>query len=199
MFFYQTILTQPTKNKNNQTKMNTINEFTCLIKSIAETMVGYLNEQEEIGGVNAKVEIDIESIGGELLKRMGYDTFLEKLFKGVSLFVLDSKNLSQTKKDQICAGFDLAVAFPNRDKKNKDGKTEIILEYTPKTEVKGLKKLCKKMGGSFKQTCSHCHALKAVLLKCSACKNERYCDVECQKKAWKAGHKHECAGRNAKA
>ena len=179
--------------------MNTVKEFTCLMETIAETVVGYLNQQEEIGGVNAKVEINIESLGGELLKRMGYDTFLEKLFRGVSLYVLESKNLSQNKKDQICAGFDLAVAFPkNECKKNKDGKTEIILEYVPKTEVKGIKKMCKKTGASFKQSCDHCHALKAKLLKCSACMNERYCDAECQKKAWKAGHKNECSGRKEK-
>ena len=34
---------------------------------------------------------------------------------------------------------------------------------------------------------------QAPLLACSKCRTRRYCSVECQRQAWKAGHKAECA------
>jgi hypothetical protein len=49
------------------------------------------------------------------------------------------------------------------------------------------------MGGP--SSCSHCgkHG-GAALLRCSACKQTRYCGAECQKAAWKL-HKKTCAFR----
>lgn len=51
------------------------------------------------------------------------------------------------------------------------------------------------MGGP--SSCSHCGKQAqegAALLRCSACKQTRYCGAECQKAAWKL-HKKTCAFR----
>ena len=41
--------------------------------------------------------------------------------------------------------------------------------------------------------CHHCGTLSLKLLKCSRCKQASYCSTACQRAAWAAGHKHECA------
>lgn len=47
-----------------------------------------------------------------------------------------------------------------------------------------------------KSICAFCYALTPSLLtslkKCGGCLSARYCSPECQKAAWKAGHKAEC-------
>jgi len=48
------------------------------------------------------------------------------------------------------------------------------------------------MGGP--TSCSNCGNQGAALLRCSACKQTRYCGAECQKAAWKR-HKITCAFR----
>ena len=43
--------------------------------------------------------------------------------------------------------------------------------------------------------CTAC-STEARCLRCAACKGPWYCCVACQRKAWEARHKGECAGRH---
>ena len=45
--------------------------------------------------------------------------------------------------------------------------------------------------------CHGCQQPKANLKLCTACRSVAYCSQECQKKAWKAGHKKECTLKQA--
>ena len=45
--------------------------------------------------------------------------------------------------------------------------------------------------------CHGCQQPKANLKLCTACRSVAYCSQECQKAAWKAGHKKECARKQA--
>eukprot|EP00578_Thalassiosira_sp_NH16_P009850 CAMPEP_0181114906 /NCGR_PEP_ID=MMETSP1071-20121207/21152_1 /TAXON_ID=35127 /ORGANISM="Thalassiosira sp., Strain NH16" /LENGTH=547 /DNA_ID=CAMNT_0023199085 /DNA_START=138 /DNA_END=1781 /DNA_ORIENTATION=- len=40
--------------------------------------------------------------------------------------------------------------------------------------------------------CDFCGKVESDLKQCSVCKKVQYCSRDCQKKAWKATHKHEC-------
>ena len=43
--------------------------------------------------------------------------------------------------------------------------------------------------------CSYCHRMETErekFFKCGKCKLQMYCSKDCQRKAWLAGHKHEC-------
>jgi hypothetical protein len=48
--------------------------------------------------------------------------------------------------------------------------------------------------------CSHAACRKPLEqpLQCAQCKAAKYCSKDCQKKAWKAGHKRECVPAGAK-
>lgn len=46
--------------------------------------------------------------------------------------------------------------------------------------------------------CYHCHTPALKLLTCTGCQAAHYCSKDCQKAAWKGGHKKEC-GASAKA
>ena len=45
--------------------------------------------------------------------------------------------------------------------------------------------------------CSSCHRQprpgEAAFLRCSGCRTEYYCSTQCQRKAWKRGHKQQCS------
>ena len=41
--------------------------------------------------------------------------------------------------------------------------------------------------------CNYCNQPAAKLLRCTACESAAYCSRDCQKRAWKSGHKEECA------
>ena len=47
--------------------------------------------------------------------------------------------------------------------------------------------------------CAHCGHLSHVHMCCALCKEVRFCDRECQKTHWRAGHRETCAGRAAVA
>lgn len=49
------------------------------------------------------------------------------------------------------------------------------------------------------QKCSHCGRVGSGLKNCSLCKVAKYCDVQCQRAAWNAGHKAACPGAAAAA
>ena len=40
--------------------------------------------------------------------------------------------------------------------------------------------------------CNFCGKIESDMKQCSVCKRASYCSRDCQKKAWKAGHKNEC-------
>ena len=46
------------------------------------------------------------------------------------------------------------------------------------------------------RACAHCGAVSGTdgvrLKKCDRCRKARYCGRQCQKAAWKSGHKEEC-------
>lgn len=42
------------------------------------------------------------------------------------------------------------------------------------------------------RTCAFCDTLRAKLQRCTRCRQVWYCNVTCQKKDWKRGHKHWC-------
>ncbi|KAJ1494554.1 hypothetical protein T484DRAFT_1877476 [Baffinella frigidus] len=41
-------------------------------------------------------------------------------------------------------------------------------------------------------SCSHCGTQDVALKRCARCGQEAYCGVECQKAAWRGGHKKDC-------
>ena len=54
---------------------------------------------------------------------------------------------------------------------------------------------CRTRVGGAKCDYAQCHAAReegAVLRKCSRCKIMFYCGPDCQRAAWRAGHKHAC-------
>ncbi|KAI9020533.1 hypothetical protein DFJ74DRAFT_724716 [Hyaloraphidium curvatum] len=44
--------------------------------------------------------------------------------------------------------------------------------------------------------CDNCSQMVAKTMRCSACKFARYCSVECQRSAWKEGHKGKCGKKS---
>eukprot|EP00639_Heterosigma_akashiwo_P012037 CAMPEP_0206362818 /NCGR_PEP_ID=MMETSP0294-20121207/1214_1 /ASSEMBLY_ACC=CAM_ASM_000327 /TAXON_ID=39354 /ORGANISM="Heterosigma akashiwo, Strain CCMP2393" /LENGTH=353 /DNA_ID=CAMNT_0053808027 /DNA_START=27 /DNA_END=1085 /DNA_ORIENTATION=+ len=44
------------------------------------------------------------------------------------------------------------------------------------------------------QACARCGEHSTKLMKCSRCLNVQYCNADCQKQAWKEGHKAVCQG-----
>jgi tetratricopeptide (TPR) repeat protein len=52
------------------------------------------------------------------------------------------------------------------------------------------------LGGSYRE-CHHCRKAQPKLQICTGCNAANYCNSVCQKAAWKAGHKQECAMKDA--
>ena len=51
----------------------------------------------------------------------------------------------------------------------------------------------------FLRTCARCGHKSHILQSCALCHEVFYCDKECQKLHWRAGHKQACAGRAEQA
>ena len=48
----------------------------------------------------------------------------------------------------------------------------------------------------FSRPCAHCHQHAEGMKRCGGCKAVFYCSPECQKRAWKAGHKWQCTAKH---